>query len=137
MALWDTQVQKVALLFWDGVKWMAQGTTASQSGQAPLFAVINASASGDTAIVAADATRKIKVLNYVFVCSGTVTVTWKDGAGTALSGPQAFVANTGVTSPSMTPKDGHLFETGAGQSLVMNLDSNVQVGGHLSYFLEA
>ena len=135
MALWDTQVQKVALLLWDGTKWLSQGTTATQSGLAPSFAIINASASGNNQIVAADASRKIKVLSYVFVCSGTVNVQW-NSASNALTGPMAFVANTGVTSPSLNKRDGHLFETNVNEALNLNLDGNISVGGHLSYFLE-
>lgn len=101
------------------------------------YASIDISSSGDNTIVSADATRKIKVLSYSFVCGGTVNVRWKSGAGTNLSGAMSFIANTGMTAGPGTPAGGHLLETAANQALVMNLSGAVQVSGHLSYYLEA
>lgn len=63
--------------------------------QTVLFAVVSATASGANTLVAADGTRKIKVLSYVLVCDGAVTATFKSGS-TALSGAMSFVANGGV-----------------------------------------
>jgi hypothetical protein len=106
-------------------------------GQTILFAAIDVAASGDNTIVAADATRKIKVLAYNYVCDGTVAVRWKSGAGTNLSGAKAFVANTGLCSAVGTPAGGHLLETAVNQALVLNLSAAIGVRGELSYFLEA
>jgi hypothetical protein len=102
-----------------------------------LFAAINASASGDNTLVAADATRRIKVVSYAFVCSSTVNVTWKSGAGTNLSGAMAFIANTGIAPGTSSPSQGPILQTAVNQALVLNLSGAVQVSGHLSYFLEA
>ena len=105
-------------------------------GQTILFAAIDVSASGDNTIVAADATRKIKVLSYNYVCDGTVAVRWKSGAGSNLSGAKSFVANTGLCSAVGTPAGGHLLETAVNQALVLNLSAAIGVRGELSYFLE-
>lgn len=102
-----------------------------------LFAAINVSASGDNTIVAADATRRIKVVSYAFVCSSTVNVTWKSGAGTNLSGAMAFIANTGIAPGTSSPSQGPILQTAVNQALVLNLSGAVQVSGHMSYFLEA
>lgn len=105
--------------------------------QTILFASIDTTTSGDNTIVAADATKKIKVLSYSFVCAGTVNVRWKSGAGTNLSGAMPYIANTGMTTGPGTPAGGHLLETAVNTALVLNLSAAVQVSGHLSYYLEA
>lgn len=100
------------------------------------FAQINATVVGDNTIVAADATRKIKVLSYSYVCAASPKVAWKSGAGTNLT-PQ-FVPNNGVhyvMGPG-TAAGGHLMETAVNQALVINLTAG-SVLGHLSYYLEA
>lgn len=106
-------------------------------GQTVLFASVDVAASGDNTIVAADATKKIKVLSYSLVCGGTVNVRWKSGAASNLSGAMPFVVNTGISSPVATPAGGHLMETAVNNALVLNLSAAIQVSGHLSYFLEA
>jgi hypothetical protein len=105
-------------------------------GQTILFASIDVATSGDNTIVAADATRKIKVLSYSLVCDGTVSVRWKSGAASNLSGAMSFVANTGIAPPGGTPAGGHIMETAVNQALVLNLSGAVGARGHLSYFLE-
>lgn len=103
-----------------------EGTTAL----VPKSAKIDAASSGDNTLVAAVASKKIKVLSLVFQAGGTVNVTFKSGAGTALSGPLPQVANSGLSS-GFDPT-GHL-ETAAGAALVMNLSAAVQVSGWLKY----
>ena len=99
------------------------------------FAKIDTTASGDTTLVAADGTRKIKVVSYAFVAAAAVNVTLKSGAGTALSGAMALAANSGVSFAGCFPA--HCIETAVNQALVLNLSAGVQVSGHLCYFLEA
>jgi hypothetical protein len=123
---------------WNGSAFQ-QVTTSFATGQAAgttglLFAVIDTNSSGDNTIVAADATRKIKVVSYVMVASAAVAVRWKSGAGTSLSGTMAFAANGGVISPGNTAS--HLFETAVNTNLVLNLGAAQQVSGHMSYFLQ-
>src|SRR3970040_1161838 len=90
-------------------------------GQTILFAVIDASSIGDNTIVAADATRKIKVLSYTLVTAAGVSVQWKSASATNLSGAMAFSINGILTNPIGSPAGGHLFETAINQALVLNL----------------
>jgi hypothetical protein len=107
-------------------------------GQTILLAPISIAASGDNTVIAADATKKIKVLSYVLVSTGTVNATWKSGAAVNLSGSIPLVADTGVAVGGGNAPGTHWeLETVAAQALVINLTGNVGVGGHLSYFIEA
>lgn len=102
-----------------------------------MFAVINASSSGNNTLVAADTIgRKIKVLSYTFVAGGTVNVTFKSSGGTALSGAMPFILNSGAVAPPSSPAQGPYMQTLANEGLVMNLDSAIAVTGHMSYYLE-
>lgn len=95
----------------------------------PKFAVISTSSSGDTSVVAAVASKKIRVLAYVFQCAGAVDVTFRS-ATTALTGAMPNVANTGV-SAAFSPA-GH-FETAVNTVLNINLSAAIGVRGHLAY----
>jgi hypothetical protein len=106
-------------------------------GTTPLFAAISVAAAGDNTLVAADATKKIKVLQYTIVADGTVAATFKSGAATALTGALPLVVNSGVASPFVAPGHGHLLETAVNQALVLNLSAAIGVRGHLTYILEA
>lgn len=102
------------------------------------FTAISAANSGDNTVVAADATRKIKVLDYAMVSEGTVTTTWKSSGGTSLSGAMPLVVNTGVaTGAGNAPGTHWLFETVAAEGLVLTLSGATGVRGHLAYFLES
>jgi hypothetical protein len=107
----------------------------ARRSQTILFTSVNTTASGDTQLVAADGTKKIKVLNYVLVVAGTTNVKFRS-ATTDITGAMPFVANSGAASPAGTVS-GWLFETAVNQALNINLSAGVQVSGHLSYFLEA
>lgn len=106
-------------------------------GQTVLFAVIDAALSGDNTIVAADGTKKIKVLSYAMVADAAVVARWKSGAAGNLSGAMSIAATGGIASPVATPGGGHLLETAVNQALVLNLGAAIGVRGHCSYFLEA
>lgn len=94
--------------------------------------VINKATAADHELIAAVAGKVIRVTNINFICSGTVTVTFKDGT-TAVSGPMAFTAQTGM-SPGHSPS-GH-FKTTAGAAFNMTLGAAVQVSGWGEYELE-
>lgn len=95
------------------------------------FATIAVSGSGNNTLVSAVTGKKIRVLNYVFMASGTVNAKFQSGAsGTDLTGLFYMVANTGASSG--VNKYGH-FETAAGSLLNFNLSGATAVGGHLSY----
>lgn len=102
------------------------------------FVVINASLAGDNTIVAAILGRKIRVVNYTLISAGAVTVTWKSGAATSISGPMPLAANGGMApSSSVLTPSGLIgvFETNVNEALVLNLGGAVAVGGHLTYIL--
>jgi hypothetical protein len=101
-----------------------------------LFATISASGSGDNAIVAAVASKKIKVLSCALVASGTVSVKWRSGT-TDVSGAMPLVVNSGFVLPASSPGQGHYLETAVNTALNINLSGAVQVSGHISYYLEA
>lgn len=102
-------------------------------GKTLLFASISTAASGATQLVAADATRKIKVVGYTVVCAAAVTVKFQSAA-VDLTGAMPFAANGGA-APTGQPS-AHLFETAVNAALNINLGGAVQVSGHLAYFLE-
>ena len=97
----------------------------------PKFASISDSASGQTAIVAADATRKIRVTAYVLVADAAVTAKFQNGS-TDVTGPMSLAANGGVVAP-FNPAG--WFETAANTALNLNLGAAVGVRGHLTYLL--
>lgn len=140
--IWDTRVRNEV---WntDSLSWESQSISNSGSlvdlrrGQTILFSSVSASSSGDNAVVAADATKKIKILHYTLVADAAVAVKWKSGAGTDLTGAMSFAANGGTSSPAASPAAGWLFETAVNEALNLNLGGAVGVRGHISYFLEA
>lgn len=112
---------------------LKSGTAQATTGL--LFGVISTSASGDTTLLAAQTTLKIKVVSYTIVVAGAVSVKFKSGAATDITGAMAFATNGGVADNAASWA--HLFETAVGQALVLNLSGAVAAGGHFSYFLEA
>jgi hypothetical protein len=106
--------------------------------QTLLFAAIDVAGSGDNTIVAANATKKIKVLSYSIVVDAAVTGRWKSGAATNLSGAMSFAANGGISEGGgNAPGAQWLFETAVNQALVLNLGGAVGARGRVTYFLEA
>jgi hypothetical protein len=102
-------------------------------GQTLLFASIDIATSGDQQIVAADATKKIKVVSYTMVAEGTVAVRWRSATNNK-SGAIPLVANSGI---AISEKAGNwLLETAVNEALNLNLSASIGVRGHLSYFLE-
>ena len=99
-----------------------------------LHAVIDHASSGDNTIVAAVAGKKIRVISYVIVAAGAVTVRFESGAsGTALTGQMSLAANGGVVS-GYDP--GGCFDDCATNTLLnLELGGAVSVDGHLSYQL--
>lgn len=95
------------------------------------YAVIDHATSGDNTLVAAVTGKKIRVLSYVLVASGAVTVRFESGAsGTALTGQMSLAANGGISAPF---NENGYFETAAGVLLNLELGGAVSVDGHLSY----
>lgn len=99
----------------------------------PKYAIIQESSSGNNAVVAAVASKKIRVLAYNFIANGTVNAKFQsDGGGTPvdLTGLKYCVANVGICAP-YNPKG--WFESASGKSLDINLSAAVAIGGELVY----
>jgi hypothetical protein len=106
---------------------MSDGYTIS--GEAPKFASISHASSGDNAIVAAVAGKRIRVLSYAIVGAGAVSAKFRSGT-TDITGAMAFGANGGIAMP-FNPVG--YFETAAGAALNVNLSGAVAVAGHVTY----
>ena len=97
----------------------------------PKFAAIDVAVSGDNTLVAAVASKKVRVLSAFLVSAGTVTTRFESGAaGTALTGQMNLVANTGFVLP-FNPVG--WFETGVNTLLNLELSAAVSVDGSLVY----
>lgn len=97
----------------------------------PKFAVIAASTSGNNTLVAAVASKKIRVLAYNFIANGSVNAKFQSGAGgTDLTGLKYCVVNGGLVAP-FNPVG--WFETAVNTLLNLNLSAGVAVGGELTY----
>lgn len=95
------------------------------------YAVIDDATSGDNTLVAAVASRKIRVLALFMVSAGTVNARFEDGAaGTALTGQMNLVANSGFTLP-FNPAG--WFETSVNTLLNLELSAAVSVDGSITY----
>lgn len=89
---------------------------------------IEQNTSGDHELVAAAAGYPIVVLAYTLVVAGAVNVSFADGNGD-LTGAMPFAANGGISAP-FNPA-GH-FATQPGEALILSLDDDVEVGGHIT-----
>ena len=100
-----------------------------------MSAKIDVSSSGDNTIVSAVAGKMIKVVAFSLQANpvvGTVSVKWKDGTNTDLTGAYIWGAREGMAM-SMTPQ-AFLFATSAGNALILNLSNSSPVVGHVTYF---
>ena len=111
----------------EGTDLIYDGTTALT----PKFAIIDVATSGDNTLVAAVASRKIRVLSLWMVASAAVTVRFESGAaGTALSGQAQLAANGGFVLP-YNPLG--WFESASGVLLNLELSGAISVDGGLTY----
>jgi hypothetical protein len=112
----------------------AMDSASMQSGNdevTPKFAIIDAATSGDNTLLAAVASKKIRVLSLYLVASAAVTVRFESGAsGTALSGQLSLAANGGFVLP-YNPV-GH-FETATNTLLDLELSGAISVDGGFTY----
>jgi hypothetical protein len=101
-----------------------------------LYANVTVTASGDTIIIPAVAGKKVRLHEYVVITDADVIFTWKDTAGTSLSGPLPLASYGGISSAPgagsyQTPFG--LMETSPNAGLVINLSGAVNIGGHITY----
>lgn len=95
----------------------------------PKFAAISTSASGNTEVVAAVASKKIRVLRLTVVANAAVNVKFQSAAADR-TGLHYLAANGGWVE-GFCPVG--VFETAAGEALNINLSGAVAVGGTLTY----
>jgi len=95
-------------------------------GTSPTYdhAVFDAAASGD--LVAAVATKSVKVHGLTIQAQGTVTVNLNDGSGGASLAEWSFQAREGVVY-SFAPYPAHWMQTTAGNALYATLSAAIQV----------
>lgn len=96
----------------------------------PKFASIAASSSGDNTVVAAVTSKKIRVLRYSLSANGAVNAKWKSATAGDITGLK-YLTQYGAHAGAFCPVG--LFETTAGEALVLNLSGAVAVGGELTY----
>lgn len=97
----------------------------------PKFAVISASASGATTVVAGVATKKIRVLRWSLSANGTVNAKWQShSTPTDLTGLH-YLTQYASAGAAYCPVG--IFETLTGEALDINLSGTVAVGGELTY----
>lgn len=97
----------------------------------PKFAVLTASASGVTTLVAAVAAKKLRVLALSLVANGSVNAKFQSHVTpTDKSGLYYLAANGGFVLPV---NQFGWFETIAGEALDINLSGAVAVGGNIVY----
>lgn len=100
-------------------------------------AAIAAASSGDNTLVAAVAGKRIRVHGYELSASGAVNAKFKDGAATDLTGLiYLAAAGSGADADERTADPDGLFQTTAGNALLLNLSGAVAVGGWVDYSLE-
>jgi hypothetical protein len=107
--------------------------TATETDWPTHHAVITG-ATGDIAVVAADATHIIRVLMYYLVVDIAGTARWEEGAGgTALSGVLTLPANGGLV---IEASGLGIFETTTvNTALSLELVTSTVVGGNIKYQL--
>lgn len=105
-----------------------------------LTAPIDTNSSGDTTLVDADTQgRRIRVLGYKLVAAGSVVVQFFDGPSSdsqELTGPMSQITgvpNDGNPAPHGDMLRQYHFQTSPSSALVLNLGSDVQVSGYVSY----
>jgi hypothetical protein len=102
---------------------------AAGAAAAVKFAPIVASASGNTAVVAAVTGKRIRVLSYSLIAAGTASVKFQS-ATTDITGTYPLVANTGLSDNG---GEAGVFQTGVAETLHINLSAAVAVGGRVTY----
>jgi hypothetical protein len=94
-------------------------------------AIIDTAASGDTTIVAAVASKMIYVLHWHLVAAAAVSIRWKDGTPTNLTGAESLAANGGLATGN--GQGVVLMTKTANKALILNLSAAVQVSGSIVY----
>lgn len=104
----------------------------------PKFANIDTATSGNNAIIAANATKKIRVISISLFSSGVVDVYFNDGTANLLGGTRKIkLDNTGATGAGgfcLQENDTGWFETAAtNRPINLNLSAAIGVCGCVTY----
>ena len=116
-----------------GVAQESSSMTVAGASVTPKFAVIDAASAGDNTLVAAVASKKIRVTSLYLINghTSTQTIRFESGAGgTALSGQMVIAANGGFVLP-YNPNG--WFETAVNTLLNLELAGATTVDGSLTY----
>jgi len=101
-----------------------------------LSVAINFNTATTAEIVAADATRKIKIVSYDLVVGGETNITLKRGA-TAFSGPYDYGGTSEPRGLVRNFPSNYPLETGVNEAFNITSSAAVQVSGLVQYYLEA
>lgn len=93
-------------------------------------AAINATASGDTTVVALVSGKKLRAFSVLLTVSTQVDVAWKSGASTTKIAAMSFPQYGGMNQDYLP---GWFMETDAGEPMVINLSENANVRGVVNY----
>lgn len=97
----------------------------------PKYAALALSSSGNTTVIAAVTSKKIRVLALSMIANGTVNIKFQTGTGgTDLTGLYYLLANTGAVLP-FNPVG--WFESASGVLLNANLSAAIAIGGSITY----
>lgn len=100
------------------------------SGKTLKSAAFTLSATGT--VVAAVATKRIKVYALKLIVDASISVHFRDGASTALEGAQTLLANGGVVESVNPPS--FLFASSAGNSLDLVISGTGNASGRVTYW---
>ena len=95
---------------------------------------IDDATSGDNTIISAPTSPAYLVIDHVNVLpTSAVTLKFKSGASTELTGPYPLDAKQALTLENPSDWQNGLMQMAAGEAFVINLSSAVQVGGYVRY----
>jgi hypothetical protein len=97
----------------------------------PKFAIVTASSSGATTVVAAVTSKKIRVLRWRVSANGAVNIKWQSHVTPTDKSGLSYCTQFKDCGGGYCPV-GH-FETIAGEALDINLSAAVAVSGELTY----
>jgi hypothetical protein len=97
-----------------------------------LSASFSSAAGGDIVAVAAVTGKKIEVMRVFFANTGANSLTFKDGAGTSLTGVMDFGALAVFYAEG---DNAPLFETSPGNAFIINASAATKVAGKIDYTL--
>src|SRR3954470_3857226 len=102
----------------------------------PLVAPIAAAGTGGNTIVAGGGGEKIRGPRYELSASAAVNAKWRSATMDITGLLCLAAAGATVDSSKSGEQNDFLFETVAGQALVLNLSGAVPVGGFINHTLE-